>query len=266
MSANAHDSVLLQSNLGIEDFVWDVEEWPSVKHDDFSGGGDLPVISLNAGEDIEVISKKMVEASEEWGFFRLVNHGVSREVIERFEEQCMGLFDLPMTHKMKGCRSNSLPLGYSASNPDYVQNLPWAEILQLLQSPQQVLEFSRKIWGDQEQHHKLFSQALIDYMSALENLGIKLLQLLARGLHLPTDFFTRHFQEKESNMLRVNRYPPCPDPQKILGLGSHTDPHTLTILLQDQVGGLQVLKDDRCWVGVRPIPNSFVVNTGDTLQ
>ena len=103
-------------------------------------------------------------------------------------------------------------------------------------------------------------------MEAVEGLGLKVLQLLAQGLHLPKDFFTKQCVEKETMMLRVNRYPPCPDPQKILGLGSHTDPHTLTILLQDQVGGLQVLKDYGTWVGVRPIPNSFVVNIGDTLE
>ncbi|KAK7850805.1 gibberellin 2-beta-dioxygenase 8 [Quercus suber] len=67
-------------------------------------------------------------------------------------------------------------------------------------------------------------------------------------------------------MIRVNRFPPCPLPEKCLGLGSHSDPHALTILLQDHVGGLQVLKTDHQWVGIRPIPNSFVINIGDTLE
>ena len=67
-------------------------------------------------------------------------------------------------------------------------------------------------------------------------------------------------------MIRVNRYPPCPLPEKCLGVGSHSDPHTLTILLQDDVGGLQVLKSDNQWIGIRPVPNSFVINIGDTLE
>ena len=157
---NGH-SVLLQNNLGIQDFVWSVEEWSNVNHDDFSGGEELPIISLtdgenNEGPETEILCKKLTEASEKWGFFILVNHGVSREVIERFQEQCNGLFDLPMLQKMKGARSETLPLGYSASNPDYAKNLPWAEIFQILQSPKQILEFSMKVWGEESQSHKSF--------------------------------------------------------------------------------------------------------------
>ena len=72
--------------------------------------------------------------------------------------------------------------------------------------------------------------------------------------------------KRKSTMIRVNRYPPCPLPENCLGLGSHSDPHALTILLQDHVGGLQILKSDNKWVGIRPIPTSFVINIGDTLE
>ncbi|KAK6774727.1 hypothetical protein RDI58_029966 [Solanum bulbocastanum] len=54
--------------------------------------------------------------------------------------------------------------------------------------------------------------------------------------------------------------------EKIVDIGIHSDPQTLTILHQDQIGGLQVLKDDKQWIGVRPLPNSFVINIGDTLE
>lgn len=107
---------------------------------------------------------------------------------------------------------------------------------------------------------------MIEYMRALDKLGMTIFEMLAHGLGLPDDFFTRNFEEKESTMIRVNRYPPCPLPTKCLGLGSHSYPHTLTILLQDDVGGLQVLKGDRQWVGIRPVANSFVFNIGDTLE
>lgn len=102
----------------------------------------------------------------------------------------------------------------------------------------------------------------------MDELGMTILEMIAHGFGLVPDFFSRHFlQEKESTMIRANRYPPCPLPDRCLGLGSHSDPHTLTILLQDQVGGLQVrTNNDDHWLGIRPLPNSFVINIGDTLE
>lgn len=104
------------------------------------------------------------------------------------------------------------------------------------------------------------------YMDALDKLGMIIFEMLAHGLGLPDNFFTKRFTEKDSTMIRINRYPPCPLPEKCLGLGSHSDPHTLTILFQDEVGGLQVLRNDNQWIGIRPIPNSFIINIGDTLE
>lgn len=106
----------------------------------------------------------------------------------------------------------------------------------------------------------------MDYMNALDGLGMVIFEMLAHGLGLPDDFFTKNMDKKDETMIRINRYPPCPLPEKCLGLGSHSDPHTLTILLQDEVGGLQVQKSDNTWVGIRPVPNSFVINIGDTLE
>ncbi|KAI7981398.1 Gibberellin 20 oxidase 3 [Camellia lanceoleosa] len=88
----------------------------------------------------------MVAASSKWGFFKLVDHGVPSEIVENMKARLNEMFDLPMEEKLKGARSATMPLGYCATNPDYGKNLPWAEILQLLQSPQQVLGFAKKAW------------------------------------------------------------------------------------------------------------------------
>lgn len=269
--------------LQLKDFVWSADEWPELKHDDFCDEEDIPVISLSSGGDAE----KMMAASRKWGFFKLVDHGVPDEVIDDITVWLNRFYDLPMEQKLKGARAGSLPLGYSASNVDYGRNLPWAEILQLLQSPEQVVEFATRVYGDHSHHHfryvcvrakinymyiwnnmwLMYSDAMINYMNAMEELGIRVLAMLANGLGLDSNFFTRHFSsERESTMIRVNRYPPCPLPNRCLGLGSHSDPHTLTILLQDEVGGLQVCDDHNRWFGIRPLPNSFVVNIGDTLE
>ncbi|KAK4727968.1 hypothetical protein R3W88_032885 [Solanum pinnatisectum] len=183
----------------------------------------------------------MVKASENWGYFKLVDHGVSSEIVENYITRLHKIFNLPMEQKLKGGKTSSLPLGYYASNPEYGENLPWAEVLQLLQWPEMVVEFVKKVYGDQ---YHTFSNAMIDYMKEMDKLGMVIFMMLAHGLGLEDDFFFK----------------------KIVGIGIHSDPQTLTILHQDQVGGLQVLKDDKQWIGVRPLPNSFVINIGDTLE
>ncbi|EEF30024.1 Gibberellin 20 oxidase, putative [Ricinus communis] len=256
--------------LCVRNFIWSEEEWPAIDHNSFANGDDdIPVISLQGvfderkDQEYDNICQEMVNASAKWGFFKLVDHGIALETIEKFKVHVNEFFALSMEQKMKAARSTNLPLGYSASNPDYGKNLPWAEIIQLLQSQEQVVSFARKVYDDQYQP---FSNALMEYMQALDKLGMIILEMLAHGLGLPRDFFLRNFEAKEETILRVNKYPPCPIPEKCLGLGSHSDPHTLTILLQDDVGGLQVLKNDNQWIGVCPVLNSFVINLGDTLE
>lgn len=72
-----------------------------------------------------------------------------------------------------------------------------------------------------------------------------------------------------SAALHMNSYPACPDPDQAMGLGAHTDSTLLTILLQTDTPGLQVMKEDgdgSGWVTVPPIPDALIVNVGDLLH
>ena len=95
-------------------------------------------------------------------------------------------------------------------------------------------------------------------------LGVVLFKLLSKALGLnPT-----HLIDMEccrGHALLLHYYPLCPEPNLALGTSRHSDPSFLTILLQDQLGGLQVLHNER-WVDVSPLPEAFVVNVGDLLQ
>lgn len=71
--------------------------------------------------------------------------------------------------------------------------------------------------------------------------------------------------EEGSQLIVVNCYPACPEPDLTLGLPPHSDYGILTLLLQDQVQGLQIQHQGK-WMTVEPLPNSFIVNVGDHLE
>lgn len=100
----------------------------------------------------------------------------------------------------------------------------------------------------------------------MEKLGYKLLELIAVSLGLERDRFNGFFKD-HTTFIRLNHYPPCPIPDLALGVGRHKDAGALTILAQDDVGGLQVKrKSDGEWILVKPTPNAYIINVGDIIQ
>ncbi|KAL0384164.1 UNVERIFIED_CONTAM: putative 2-oxoglutarate-dependent dioxygenase [Sesamum radiatum] len=100
----------------------------------------------------------------------------------------------------------------------------------------------------------------------MQKLTYKLLALIASSLGLPKDRLHGFFKNQTSFM-RLNYYPPCPAPQLALGLGRHKDAGAMTILAQDDVGGLEVKrKSDGEWIFVKPTPDAYIVNVGDLIQ
>ncbi|KAE8726240.1 hypothetical protein F3Y22_tig00007179pilonHSYRG00037 [Hibiscus syriacus] len=72
--------------------------------------------------------------------------------------------------------------------------------------------------------------------------------------------------EEGHQAMRMNYYPPCPEPELAIGLNSHSDAIGLAILLQiNEVEGLQIRKDG-VWVPIKPLPNAFVINIGDIME
>ena len=97
-------------------------------------------------------------------------------------------------------------------------------------------------------------------------LAYKLMELIALSLGLPADRFHGFFKDQTS-YIRLNHYNPCPAPHLALGLGRHQDSGVLTILNEDDVGGLEVKrKTDREWVRVKSTPDAYIINIGDTTQ
>lgn len=103
-----------------------------------------------------------------------------------------------------------------------------------------------------------------EYCDAMNNLSSAIMELLGMSLGVGRNYFKEFFEGNDS-IMRLNYYPMCQKPDLTLGTGPHCDPTSLTILHQDQVGGLQVFVDDK-WQSVTPKFDAFVVNIGDTFM
>jgi len=104
----------------------------------------------------------------------------------------------------------------------------------------------------------------IEFGEAVKNLGHTFMELISEGMGIKKT----HLKEMdcaEEVFLLSHYYPPCPEPELAVGINKHADNDILTILLQDEIGGLQVLHND-LWYDVPHIPGALVINTGDLLQ
>ena len=109
-----------------------------------------------------------------------------------------------------------------------------------------------------------FRETVLDYMAALTRLGHRLMAGLAQSLDLEESYFADRMTGEPLTLFRIFNYPPPKDPT-LWGVGEHTDYGLLTILLQDDAGGLEVRSRSR-WIAAPPVPGSFVCNIGDMLD
>lgn len=103
-----------------------------------------------------------------------------------------------------------------------------------------------------------------EYCTSVRELVLRLLEAISESLGLDKNHILG-VSSKQGQHMAMNYYPPCPQPELTYGLPSHTDPNLITVLLQDDVPGLQVLRNGK-WVAVNPIPNTFIINIGDQIQ
>lgn len=260
---------LWDGKISLKDFEVVGMDKPIIPHDVFEPDEALPVIDVEAllGADNEARLENMVrmlEAAKTWGFFKIRNHGVSLEVVKKVETNVKKFFALPMEKKLL-VKANNFSFGYVGGSPVSWKYKWWLEGLHMKVQDEAIKNIVDLVWSDDEEFSTEFTADLTNYFAIMRDLSHLIVECLTEGLGLPRDTYTKLETPNAICNARVNHYPACPDPSSVFGIPGHTDPQMLSILYQDDVGGLQVLKDGK-WIGIRPDDSTFVVNLGDTFQ
>ncbi|XP_052170783.1 gibberellin 20 oxidase 1-D-like [Diospyros lotus] len=216
---------------------------------------------------VEAAIRLVNEACRKHGFFLVVNHGVSRRLNDEALENMELFFGMPLSEKQRAQRMPGDHCGYASSfTGRFSSKLPWKETLSFRfsadhHSSDLVGDYFLEKMGEDFRH---FGRVYQEYCEAMSRLSLGIMELLGMSLGVGASHFREFFEENES-IMRLNYYPPCQKPDQTLGTGPHCDPTSLTILQQDDVGGLEVYFDGK-WHSICPSSEAFVVNIGDTFM
>eukprot|EP00262_Sarcandra_glabra_P009085 TRINITY_DN2307_c0_g1_i5.p1 TRINITY_DN2307_c0_g1~~TRINITY_DN2307_c0_g1_i5.p1 ORF type:complete len:370 (-),score=41.84 TRINITY_DN2307_c0_g1_i5:264-1373(-) len=222
---------------------------------------EIPVVDLGDVEEDVVRRKEIVtgirQAAETWGFFQVVNHGVPISVFDEMIEGVKKFFEQPNDVKMEYySRDPTRKVKYTSNF--YLYTSPaadWRDTLSFRLAPDPL---------DPQELPAVCREISVEFSKHVMGLGNTLFQFLSEALRLHPNQLKDMECTKGASFV-CHYYPACPEPELTIGASKHADPDFLTILLQDQIGGLQVLHQHQ-WVDVPYIPGALVVNIGDLLQ
>ncbi|KAK7407474.1 hypothetical protein VNO78_09425 [Psophocarpus tetragonolobus] len=223
----------------------------------------VPVIDLSKLLSQDVIElEKLDHACKEWGFFQLINHGVNSSVVENVKGDIQEFLNLPMEQKKQFWQTPKELEGFGqlfVVSED--QKLEWADMFFIHTLP--INERNPRLFPNFPQPLR---ENLENYSLELRKLCLRIIEHMAIALKIkPNELLDYAFEDVWQSM-RWNYYPPCPQPENVIGLNNHSDANALTILLQgNETEGLQIKKDGK-WIPVKPLPNAFVINIGDILE
>ncbi|XVE69434.1 hypothetical protein DITRI_Ditri09bG0151900 [Diplodiscus trichospermus] len=228
----------------------------------------IPIIDLTGlWEDGNALPAETLDqissACREWGFFQVVNHGVSPGLMDRARETWRSFFHLTMETKQSYANSPKTYEGYgSRLGIEKGAILDWSDYYFLHYLPLALKDYNK--WPASPDSCR---EVIDEYGRELVKLSGRIMKVLSINLGLEENHLQNAFGGEDIGAcLRVNFYPKCPQPDLALGLSSHSDPGGMTLLLPDHdVPGLQVRKDGR-WITVKPARHAFIVNIGDQIQ
>ncbi|KAL5982483.1 iron ascorbate-dependent oxidoreductase [Asimina triloba] len=232
----------------------------------FHGPGPVPdVPTIDLGDpDREKVVREIANASREWGIFQVVNHGIPEEVVKKLQEAGKEFFELPQEEKEAYAiepGSQSLE-GYGTKlQKDADGKKSWVDFFFHMIWPAARINYDA--WPKKPASYREVNEEYAKYMRGVVD---ELLACLSLGLGLEAGVMKDAVGGEDLEyLMKINYYPPCPRPELTLGVVAHTDMSTVTVLVPNQVPGLQVFKDD-VWFDVEYIPNALIVHIGDQIE
>lgn len=201
--------------------------------------------------------EKIKDACENWGFFEVVNHGISHDLLDTVEKFTKEHYKKCMEQRFKEMVASK---GLEAVQTE-IDDLDWESTFFLKHLP---ISNISEVPDLEDDYRKIMKE----FANKLEKLAEQLLDLLCENLGLEQGYLKKVFYGSKGPTFgtKVSNYPPCPKPDLIKGLRAHTDAGGIILLFQDdKVSGLQLLKDDK-WIDVPPMRHSIVINLGDQLE
>ncbi|HYT26059.1 MAG TPA: 2-oxoglutarate and iron-dependent oxygenase domain-containing protein [Actinomycetota bacterium] len=240
----------------------------------------LPVVDVGpladqTGGQPEVAAR-LAHACRRCGFFYVTGHGVDEGLQRRLEQLSRAFFAQEESAKLEirlalGGRAlrGYFPVGaeLTSGRPDRKEGIYFGTEL--------CPDDPRVLAGTPLHGSNLFPagspelrDTVLAYMAAMTRLGHTLMAGIAQSLGLEASYFADRYTADPLTLFRIFNYPPDPSPagqEESWGVGEHTDYGLLTILKQDDSGGLEVRSGGR-WIAAPPVAGSFVCNIGDMLD
>jgi isopenicillin N synthase-like dioxygenase len=242
----------------------------------------IPIIDIknlrepNSSQQQLEVAQKMHVALRDIGFLYISNHGISQKLQQTLESQSQTFFSKPTEEKLKIAMAKGgkawrgyFPVGgeLTSGYPDQKEGVYFGRELDANHTDvkNNIPLHGQNQWPDEL---PLLKQSVLEYMQSMETLGQTLMRGVALGLGIPENYFAQRFTTEPTTLFRIFNYPRhlWSESENEWGVREHTDMGFLTILKQDNSGGLQAKARDGSWVMAPPIEDTFVINIGDMLE
>lgn len=233
-----------------------------LKHRKLNDANDIqsrvPIIDLEGyrGERHEDIVDQILHASRTWGIFQIENHGVPKNVMDNMLESVAKFHEQPKELKEEFYSHDSTrKVWYYMTVHPILRYALWKDTI--------AWQFDN-ISMDSEALPLICRKPMLDYIKYIIQIKDELCKLLSEALGLDNDHLAQ-MECMEARKLVGHYYPACPEPDLTMGTPKHSDPYFFTILLQNDIGGLQVLHQNE-WIDVVPTEGALIAIVGDMLQ
>jgi isopenicillin N synthase-like dioxygenase len=234
----------------------------------------IDIRALLDGSDVGRVAGEIDAACRSLGFFRVAGHGVERELLTRMQQLACDFFALDDAAKRPYAMANAGPAwrGWFPVRGELTSGLPDRKegLYVGLEHPP---DHPRVLQGTPLHGANLFPpgglrSVVLDWLDALRPVADALMRGIAVGLGLPAEWFEQHLTGDPTVLFRIFHYPALADNGEAeeWGVGEHTDYGLLTLLAQDEHGGLQVRTPSGTWLDVPAERDVLVCNIGDMLD